>query len=95
MIGTWYVCTFTEDASHASYFSKQSTYYSKSKALDLIIEAYLAAIEDNSGTRTATNDAYSGRILRTVLSNARVSTLMTCGTLLLQEKSVEYRLPYK
>ena len=55
----------------------------------------MAATKDNSGTRTATNGAYSGRILRTVLFNARVATLMTCGTLLLQEKSVEYRLPYK
>ena len=48
-----------------------------------------AAIEDDGETKTATNGAYSRKILRTVLSGAGVGTLTTCGTPLLQKKSVQ------
>ena len=48
----------------------------------------MAAIEDDSGTKTATNGALSGRILRTLQSGAGLATRTTRGTLLLREKSV-------
>ena len=50
-----------------------------------------AAIEDDGKTKTATNGALSGRILRTVLPGAGVSILPTRGTPLLRKSQFKSR----
>ena len=52
-----------------------------------------AAIEDNGGSKTSTNGALSGRILRTLLAGDGVAIRTTCGTLLLWEKSAQSQQP--
>ena len=65
----------------------------------MVLTKYSAApvtflIEDDGRTKTTTNDAYSRRILCTVLSGAGVATLTMRGSPLLREKSVKIRPPY-
>ena len=64
-----------------------------------VVKAFeMAAIEDYSRIKTATNGTYSERIFRSVLSGSGVAILMMRGTPLLRTKSVQEsksRLPYK
>ena len=74
--------------------AKFSRYMASSKLLLLFqgddAKAFeTAAIEDDGRSKTSTNGALSGRILRTVLPGAGVSILTTQGTPLLREKSVQ------
>ena len=54
-----------------------------------------AAIEDDDGTKTATNDAFSRKILCTMLTRARLATQRQYETLLLRESCFQSRPPYK
>ena len=42
----------------------------------------MVAIEDDGGTKIATNGALSGKVLRTMLTRARLATQKQCETLL-------------